>query len=294
MFELTVPSKTFLLGEYVALKGGPVLVLTTEKYFKLLVTLNREQKIDVQGIHMKSPAGKLIKSKVDFYKHYAIKFIDPYPNLGGFGASTAQFIMVMALKKHISSQSIQDVEFLEEYNKFAWDGEGIPPSGADLVSQLHGKICFFHKVKKEVKTFVWPFSDVEYGLIHTGSKLVTYTYLKKLSDFNELALAPIVQAALVSLNDANSKSFIECIKNYADVLQAQDLVAEKTQEILKLLAENPDILACKGCGALGADVILILFKSSKKNDVISWVKENMLNLVVCGQKTAHGLDIKEI
>ena len=105
---------------------------------------------------------------------------------------------------------------------------------------------------------------------------------------------PIVQAALVSLNDINSEGFIECIKNYADALQAQDLVAEKTQAILKLSAANSDILACKGCGALGADVILILFKSSKKNDVISWVKENMLNLVVCGQKTAHGLDIKEI
>ena len=93
--------------------------------------------------------------------------------------STAQFIMVMALNKYISSQTIQDVEFLEEYNKFAWDGEGIPPSGADLVSQLHGEICGTHKVKKEVKTFVWPFSDVDYRLIHTGSKLVTYTYLKQ-------------------------------------------------------------------------------------------------------------------
>ena len=86
VFELMVPSKTFLLGEYVALKGScPVLVLTTEKYFKLFVGLNSAQKIDVQGIHMESPAGKLIKSNVDFYKNYAIKFIDPYPSLGGFG-----------------------------------------------------------------------------------------------------------------------------------------------------------------------------------------------------------------
>lgn len=292
-FLITVPSKTFLLGEYVALKGGPAIILTTEQRFTLVVTNQISDSIKVEGINFESPAGKLIKRDVDFYRNYHIQFIDPYHSLGGFGASSAQFVMLKALKQYANNKKINDIDLLNDYMTLAWDGKGMPPSGADLIAQLHGGICFFHKSEKKLQIFSWPFINLQFCLIHTGNKLATHTHLKELVNFNETKLEKIVQAGLESLRNSNDKGMIEAIRNYANMLQSQGLVAEQTQILLDQLSLNSNILAAKGCGALGTDVIFMLFNKQKQDDVISWLKQKKFNVIVYGHEAAKGLDIHE-
>jgi mevalonate kinase len=292
-FQITVPSKTFLLGEYVALKGGPTLILSTEPRFKLIAALNPSKITEPTIMHPESPAGKLVSKYKDFYQNYTIQFIDPYRGLGGFGASTAQFVTLVALKNYIQSTEIKPFELLKEYKKLAWDGEGMAPSGADLISQLYGQLCYFQQAKTEIQSFTWPFEELEYGLIHTGNKLATHTHLKGLSNLNIGKLEETIMAGVKSIEQKESHLFIEAIKNYATLLQAQGLMAKTTEDMLKELNAYPDIVAAKGCGALGADVILILFKKNKECEVINWVKERNLNMIAYGYKLAKGLNIKE-
>lgn len=294
MISISVPSKTFLLGEYVALKGGPALILSTELRFELIATNQEHEASKSQDIHPESPAGKLIAQNPDFYQHYHMRFIDPYQGLGGFGASSAQFVMVEALKHHVQSTEIQDVELLKGYEKVAWDGKGLAPSGADIIAQRHGGLCYFHKVENKVQIFSWPFTDLDYCLIHTGNKLATHQHLKQLTTINTSYLEEIVHGGVTSLEKSDSKRFIEAINQYAQALQSQGFVAKQTQKILQHLSSNPEILAAKGCGALGSDVVLILFNRSRKKNVISWIKQKNLHVIVYGHHLAKGLEIVDL
>lgn len=292
-FQLTVPSKTFLLGEYAALKEGPALILLTEPYFKIVAKWQPSETLELNVFHPESPAGKLIKKHKDFYQDYAINYIDPYQGLGGFGASTAQFIMLEGLRHYVKSIRIDPFDLLDEYKTLAWNGEGLAPSGADLIGQLYGQLCYFQRARKHIQSFAWPFKELEYGLIHTGNKLATHQHLKELTRLNTSGLEAVAMSGIKSIEQKDSNRFIEAIKDYAQILQFQGLTAKPTEEILKHLCSNPAIMAAKGCGALGSDVILIIFQRNNESDVMSWLKQNKLNLVSCGYKLAEGLTIKE-
>lgn len=290
--ELTVPSKTFLLGEYIALKGGPALVLSTEPSFTLIATRQPSKTLQADAIHPNSPAGKLLTKYKGFYQDYLIQFIDPYQGLGGFGASTAQFVAIAALKYHVQGAKIDPFALLEEYKTLAWDGKGLAPSGADLISQICGQLCYFNGTKQYIQSFNWPFADLNYGLIHTGNKLATHKHLQELSHLHLEELEKIAYIGLESIERKNKDQFIEAIKQYAYHLKEQDLTAQATQEILKQLTTQTDIIAAKGCGALGADVILILFDTQKTNKVMDWLKQHRFNLIAFGHHLAKGLSIR--
>lgn len=291
-YHLSIPSKTFLLGEYIALNGGPTLVLATEKRFKLTAIEQANNKNSLEGINPQSPAGKLVARDLDFYKKYQISYKDPYKGLGGFGASTAQFIMLAALKQHVITNKVDEFSILDDYMALAWEGEGIPPSGADLVGQMFGNICYFYKKEKVLHSFSWPFSDLGYCLIHTGNKLATHLHLRELEKFDGSELEKIVAAGLTSIRQSNSQHFITCINDYANVLLQQNLVAKETQAILQDLSTFKSILAAKGCGALGADVILVLFDIKQQNEVVEKIKSYQLQVITYGQEVSNGIEIE--
>lgn len=287
----SVPSKTFLLGEYVALTGGPAIILTTEYRFNLIAKLQKATSLSTESIDQDSPAGKLIQSDTDFYKHYTLRFIDPYKGLGGFGASSAQFILSYALRSHECSQKIEYEALLNDYNQFSWDGKGIPPSGADVIAQLYGGVCYFYKREKKIKIFSWPFSTLNYGLIHTGNKLATHVHLSSLNTFDTVSLTRIIELGLKSIEEKNGDQFAESIQQYAHALAKQNLTKKETSTILKRLLRNPKILAAKGCGALGADVVLILYQKDDQQPVLDYIQSLTLNIIFYGDQASSGLKL---
>src|SRR4051812_36096175 len=101
--KLSVPAKTFLVGEYLALSGGPSLVITTLPRFEL--------ETDPQALRnpfaFASPAGKLWESDPLKPK---LKFRDPFEEAGGLGASTAQFaLLYAALRGKESVTNLRDL-----------------------------------------------------------------------------------------------------------------------------------------------------------------------------------------
>ncbi|MBK9322725.1 MAG: hypothetical protein IPM97_07230 [Bdellovibrionaceae bacterium] len=256
-YLISVPGKSFLAGEYLVLKGGPGLVFASSPRFELQAQPGSGL---VEGILPQSPAGKLISADFDFYKSWDLKFIDPHFGEGGWGASTAQFLSVFALKAG-GADSLGISELLSSYWKYAWDGEGFRPSGADLIAQYKGGLSSFAKETNQIFEYSWNFNDIDFAIVPTGKKLPTHEHLKILADFDEGPLEAPMRVLLEGLKSGSSMEFVEGVRQYSEKLTGMNLVASHTSALMQQMKDQPGVLAVKGCGAMGADVIFVAFQS---------------------------------
>ena len=266
----TIPAKTFLLGEYAALQGGSAIVLTTTPCFE--VGLSNEQ--TSPAIHPDSPAG-LFWAKAGMDSQ--LTWHDPYQSIGGLGASSAQFLGAYWAATDPQSQQNQDA-LLEAYWACSWqEGQGVRPSGYDVLAQASSGCVYINGHAEKPISYNWPFTDMAFILLHTGDKLPTHHHLQAIQLTEAMvSLTSIVLSGKKAFEQVDSTQLIDAVKAYHQALTALDLVAERTQEQLARLMDDQDILACKGCGAMGADVLLVLVPShrllacKKRFDLEGW------------------------
>lgn len=250
-----IPAKTFFLGEYAALTDDSAIVLTTRPYFELSLGTNYLS----TPIHPLSPAGQYWKENM----HQDLSWEDPYQMAGGLGASTAQFLgayLAYCEQKQILPH-LDDL--LASYWHYAWNGKGLKPSGYDLLAQTQSACVYINRKKQEIQSYQWPDNELTFYLIHTQNKLATHEYLQnsKIS-INTTLLSLIVEQARMALVTNNSEQLIDCVNRYYLCLLEHNLVATHTQNMIEQLRKIPHIVAAKGCGALGADIILILIPTN--------------------------------
>lgn len=109
IYQIQIPGKTFISGEYLALFGGSSLLVSTEPGFQCFFLpkritetvaidyLEKKYKVDrasydPQFYNSPSPAGKYYQKNADKFQDWEVYFFDGYQKKGGFGASTAQFL----------------------------------------------------------------------------------------------------------------------------------------------------------------------------------------------------------
>lgn len=286
---LSAKSKTFLVGEYCVTCGGSAIVLCTSPSFLLKVGKKLEM---IKGIKSSSPAFAFYKLHADVYRGLFINFYDPHCRAGGFGASSAQFAMLYKLKKKIEGNELENesisneyiAKFLQEYHSIAQHMKAnfrhssinnglIKPSGADCLAQLHNSNIYFNSSTNEVeKLEYWPFTDINFVIIRTGEKLPTYRHLCQLSagfiEENSPRLSDIVEGVREAWKKQNSDDFVEGVRNFGKSLQDLGLVATKTKKILEEIIKLKEVVAAKGCGAMGADTILVVFEDGAKEKVM--------------------------
>lgn len=291
----TIPGKTFLAGEYLALHEGPTLVFLSQPCFELSVKSGRG---GISGIHAESPAGLFIRKHQEYFANFDLEFKDPYAGRGGFGASTAQFLGSYALWLYKESHH-QDMEklldfkhLLDAYYEVAWKGEGLRPSGADLVGQLKGSFTFFEKRRGLISVKSWPFDDLEFFLFHTGNKVATHEHLKNLGDFSSESLEKSFALIRESFETHDSGLFAKGINSYAQSLQELNFTCEGTLSMLADMRQIPGVVAVKGCGALGADVILAVTTKNQFQDLKKYCDGRGLTEVASSKKMALGLQIQ--
>lgn len=293
--NFSVPGKTFLAGEYLALQGGPTLVFLSEPYFELTV---QNGKGGLGRIHPDSPAGLFVRKYADIFSLYDLDFFDPYQGRGGFGASTAQFLSVYAFWLTAKNPQIKVVnelrwsELLDAYYAHAWTGQGQRPSGADLVGQLAGQLTVFEKRSEFLTTISWPFADLDFYLIHTGNKVATHEHLKKLPAFNAAELQASFATVYQSLQTKSSTDFVAGIDAYRRALQNLNFTCPETLDLLRDIMNLPNVRTAKGCGALGADVILVV---TDKNDGIAlkqYCEQSYLSIISSSDQIASGLQVR--
>ncbi|MBA2711014.1 MAG: hypothetical protein H0U57_10515 [Tatlockia sp.] len=248
-----IPAKTFLLGEYAAVAGASAIILTTSPCFEL--DYSNDDKL--HGIHPDSPAGQWwAQHRISFR---GLIWNDPYNGIGGLGASSAQF-----LGTYLASCKLLDVEpnqktLLDSYYQCSWRGDGLKPSGYDLLAQSQNLCVYINQNQQIMKSFDWPFEDISFLLLHSGQKLATHYHLQNTrlpGSINELS--ETVELAYQAFEQIDSQTLIEAVTSYEQQLSDLGLIAPHSKEHIRIFNAQPDVLAAKGCGALGADVLLLL------------------------------------
>lgn len=302
--KLEAPSKTFLVGEYAVLAGGSAIVLNTSPRFSLIATkksaagLNGEV-ADVRDIAQASPAGKWLEHRRPLVKDWNIEFIDPHHGRGGFGASGAQFLMVHSLTTFFQSsvsRAVEGYSTKDLWNDFRTlsNGEG---SGADVLAQSVGGAAIVNMEHRMAEGKAWPFADLEFLIVRTQEKIPTHEHLREfnIESVKEL-IAPAevcVKAFQAGLADGKSpevtQRFVESVNTYGIHLQKLGLQVPRTLELLKQIRTVDGVQAAKGCGALGADTILVLVTRSELGQVIEHLQVLGLEVVASADDLSEGL-----
>lgn len=254
-----IPAKTFLIGEYVALHGGPALVLTTAPCFEVILT----EIPGLHGLHQQSPAGRWWLNQS--IKTHGLAWYDPYQGLGGLGASSAQFLGAYMASQYVmrsSTISPKIPELMDAFLQSASQGIGLKPSGYDVLAQHLEGCAFIHHQQRQYVNLAWPFKDLDFILLRTGVKIPTHEHLNQL-DLQD-NLNPLIETAALgcqAFQMGDSQPLIDAICIYHEQLKKRGWVSPHSLKCIDLLHAWLKPVAIKGCGALGADVLLMLVQA---------------------------------
>ena len=269
-----IPAKTFLVGEYVALSDGPAIILTTSPCFKTGIS---DTALSTE-INIASPAGlwwSFCQSKKSDELSRHLTWHDPYQGIGGFGASSAQFLGAFLASCQMNQEPATLDALLEAYFQVAWRGEGMKPSGYDVIAQTQQQCVFIHRKEQVLETKPWPFTDVGFLLLHTGKKLATHDHLRNPSfTSNSVSLSAVVETAWRAFQDVDSYSLIAAVNDYQTQLMALNLMASHSITLIMQLKRQFRILAAKGCGAMGADILLLIVDINQFDDLNNNLSES--------------------
>lgn len=237
-----IPAKTFFLGEYLALVGGPALIGLTKPCFQV----HLEKKL-----HPDCMAARFWQVMTNTTCDWGLD--DPYLGKGGLGASTAEFLL--AYQKIFTE--VKDLTHLRKtYFQYA---ELKKPSGYDLLAQTSQGLVLVETNPERVQSFRWGFSEIGFILVHTGKKLPTHIHLREFNqDFAWQLLAKAAEKAMLALEGFDTELLISAMTEYAKTLTDLNLLATHSKDWLNYFVPQLPVLAAKGCGAMGSDTILLL------------------------------------
>lgn len=259
---LSFPGKTFLFGEYAVLEKASALLIATPPLFTAAF---REASRQDGPFHPESLAGRFWRKESDFFRHKKLEFTDPYSGAGGLGASGAEFLSLY-FRRYENHPALAP----KERAFLAWEcfqdlnAEGKRQSGADVLVQAYAMgredspLLLLDIEKRELREIL--FKGFVLSLFHTGRKLATHEHLKKeRPSLNRLIQICRHGAASFSENaEENGKSLVAILNATGKELECLSLVADSTRHWLEELRKQEQLLAAKGCGAMGADVICAL------------------------------------
>ncbi len=259
MTVFSCPSKVIFFGEYAILEGAAGVVIGTKPNFELEVAAIGPQKFK-SPFHPDSPAGQLISKHFSSLSETEWTWRDPFLGGGGFGGSTAEYLLCYRALQHLQLESAStDLwELRERFLSHFSDGR---PSGYDLLAQAFGGICSINAEEKIIKNVGWPFADHCLWIAKSKTKIKTHEHLatldrKKLKPMTQLSakLSTYFQGAR-----NEPQPFLEDLKLWRQELQRLDLIHPQTLLSQKVFASEN--LFLKGCGALGADVVAVFAES---------------------------------
>ena len=295
--EISCPSKTFIIGEYAVLNEASAILLNTKPRFSCLIKQGVKDSILSSREDLLQDSSGKIFSNIDIFQNKYIKewikkysigsqkclleWSDPHNGRGGFGFSTAQFNILYAYSCYLKDISIEKVKSKEVWRTYrGMDFEGCPPSGADLIAQWADGLCVFKQKPLSVESYMAVFPSLDYFILRTGEKLDTYKYLKEFQKPETYDLEKIVTDAVVALETRNENQFIESVNEYRKVLLKKNLVTNTTKNILEKISTIKNIKAYKGCGAMGAETVILFFDTEHKEEI----KQELLDFEIIADK----------
>lgn len=282
-FSTSCSAKTFLLGEYSVLTSRRALLLLTNPQFSAEFE-------EGEGGIIPDHCLKFVENRAPFLKNFSYKFHDPYYGIGGLGASSAEFLFYLraasyfgGLSYDVSSQGYRDL-CLSYFIESCWSGVGVRPSGIDLISQDYSGIVFVDFDSAEVCSLDWPFDNFGFALVHTGKKLATHKHLESVSSLPDLSCAENgVLSAWRALGSRDFYSLARAVNEAAFIMNKNGFVASHTLDLLDLANSTNIFSAAKGCGAMGADVVLFLYDKDFYKGALKFFYDNNLKVLATEQ-----------
>lgn len=299
-YRLQIPGKTFCCGEYAALAGGAAILVTTNPGFEMNFQLSENG--CANPFHSQSPAGFYFQHNRAFFSRWAVEFKDHYQGRGGFGASTAQFIGLSYFQKYVESSGAveKDPSSLKILWRDIWDNyrgvnkcisplltESQLPSGYDLWSQMVGRISVVKRTMSAgqidfwTQKTEWPFDELDFLIVPTGFKVATHVHLEQLNTEYLHSLAGDSEHLVNYWLMKKAPDFLKGLERWVEKLDKLDLIHANTKDLVTELRRHSEIVFAKGCGALGADILFVIFKREMLNAVRIILSE-------MGLKTAYG------
>lgn len=256
----SVPGKTFLFGEYLVLAGGPAVVLGTGPRFTLRVARGEGPLPFRAG----SPAHHLYLSQEDRLRGLRFEFENPY-GAGGFGASGAEFLLLARFLEEKMGLSFLPApessialaaRVLDFY--YSFERAARPSSGSDVLTQWLGT-SITYQPRRVLEKFRWPFAALEFSIFSTGVKVETHAHVAALEPGGQPELGPAGERVLGTLRAGNEDEFIGALRAWRDTLARAGFALAETAAHVAAFEADGAILA-RGCGALGADTLLVFHR----------------------------------
>lgn len=290
--RLSAPSKTFLTGEYAVLAGAPALILCTQPRFELVAHkagLARDE--GVVGIHPSSPAGLWLEQRRPLLEGWGLEFKDPHQGKGGFGASSAQFLLVHAFTTFLQ-RSFED---LNEDPGALWNDYQVltrqSGSGADLLGQLAGQIGRVELKPVSSEGEEWPYPEIGFVILRTGRKLATHDHLRTLDRSRLGPLVGLAEAAFETFDTEPAETFLTRVARYSKALRELEVQSPSTLKMLIPFEEQEWCLVAKGCGAFGEDTALVFYPSAARREVIQFAASQGVEIVATESDFSGGLEV---
>lgn len=289
-----------MVGEYLALAGGPSLILNSSPYFTLHLTKSAAGSDSTplhhtSHFHPHSPAGLWLRKNKALVKGYHFNFYDPHQGEGGLGASSAQFALLSTYfhpKLTVEERISQYRELIKnDSDNSTREKHCYLPSGADVAAQTigHQGLAIVDPSLSHYEWQPWPFSSLSYCVVYTKNTLETHTHLNTLRYFKKSfiqTLDTITKQTIGYLKKKQVLAFCEAIQCYGDALIDAQLTTPHTQHLLTKCLAQPGVMAAKGCGAMGADTILVLVKTEALTPFQAWLKARQLFCAAASNKDA--------
>ena len=286
VIEISCPAKTFIMGEYAALDGGSAIVLNTAPRF--VCRIQKNSKASTLDLAENSPAGQWMRKNPQDFQAAQLDWFDAYNNKGGLGFSSAQFNILYAYSFILRDGSIDQIKPQEIWRSYrGLHFEGFLPSGADVITQWVGGVGVFEQDPLSVETLTSSLPDLNCFVLRTGEYFETHKYLKnfRLSDVSDLK--KISQQGVQAIKQRDEQAFIEAVNDYRKGLEAKSYVTLKSQEILNKIKNIKAIQACKGCGAMGAETVIVFYKKQDEEEVKKEI--SFLKCVTDGNQLTYGV-----
>src|SRR5690606_23649570 len=103
-------------------------------------------------------------------------------------------------------------------------------------------------------------------------------HLKSLKTFDASSLEKAFAEIHQGLEDQSANTFVAGVNNYSQALQRLGFTCAATLSLLQGLKQVPGVRAVKGCGALGADVVLVVFEKNQRTDIEKYLNTQNLSM----------------
>lgn len=293
-FSCAMPAKTFVLGEYSVTQDGRAIVLLSEPCFEANFYADDDggprflspRSLSPRGVS--PPIAKFINLHPKELANKQCDFIDPYKGIGGFGASSAEFLAWIKYYYFLCGIEF-DIANPQHYQQAleyfiacssGGAGSGLLPSGADMIAQNSMGLAFVNLPEKGLKAIAWPFSGLVLCLAHTKNKVATHLHLAKLkSGFEFARLSENVAKFIEAVASNSEEGVIQSINSSCAELDRLGFLHSRSGAIINAAFKHDFCLAAKGCGAMGSDVILFVFRPAMLEQAKSFIKAEGLDLI---------------